>query len=81
MHLLIGQQDMQWLQDIHHNQNGVNVQFLDEDVTKPIIYIDCGSYAHLGAFSLSEKVIENLEAGAARQQQQTQQRQKKSKTK
>jgi len=37
------------------------------------ILLYCGSYAHLGAFSLSGKVIENLEAGAARQQQ-TQQR-------
>lgn len=43
---------------------GVNVKYLNEDATKPIIYIDCGSYAHIGAFSLSGKVIENLESGA-----------------
>lgn len=42
-------------------KQGVNFKYVEGDPTKPMIYVDTGSYPSLGAFSLSGKIIENFE--------------------
>lgn len=42
-------------------KEGVNVKFMNQNFMRPMVYVDCGKYQSLGAFSLDGRTIDDLE--------------------